>query len=132
MTFDLLFDSGRRILLIRFGRSLTEAGLAEMQAAAQRFVEREGGCDGIIDFSAVEDVDLPSDFLVGLARRRAVLTGHRRVIVASQQVTFGLSRMFGSHQDVATGEAPIIVHALKEAYDILGASEPDFQPVEQN
>src|SRR5689334_10273916 len=116
MAVELLFDATHRILLIRFGARLTREALADMQAAAQRFVARTGGCHGIIDFSSVAQVDVSSDYLAELARQKPVLTGHRRVIVASKEIVFGLSRMFGAQQDAATGEAPVVVQTLAEAY----------------
>ena len=124
-----MFDTTRRVLLIRFGPRLTPQALGEMQAAAQAFVARAGACDGIIDLSAVTQIDVSSEYLAGLARHRAVLTGHRRVIVASKEIVFGLSRMFGTQQDAATGEAPVVVHSLDEAYAELGLVAPDFKPV---
>jgi hypothetical protein len=130
MAFELLFDARRRVLLIRFGRRGTQQALVDMQAAAQRFVARMGGCDGIIDFSAVEEIDVASPFLTNLAQQKPVLTGHRRVIVASKEVVYGLSRMFGTQQDAATGEAPTVVRTLREAYDVLGIAEPDFRPID--
>jgi hypothetical protein len=129
MPFSLLFDADRRILLIRFGSRLTEDRLAAMQLAAQAFTDGHGACDGIIDLSAVEEVTLSSEFLAHLASRKPVLTGHRRVIVASKEVVFGLSRMFGARQDADTGEAPAVVRTLDEAYELLGSGTPDFRPV---
>src|SRR5258708_22102184 len=120
MAFELLFDTQARVLLIRFGSRLTPALLADMQATARRFVASNGSCRGIIDFSAVAEVDLPSGFLASLARQKPVLAGHRRVIVAPSELVYGLTRMFGTQQDAAIGEAPEVVRSLQEAYDALG------------
>lgn len=130
MAPDLMYDAARRILLIRFGRSLTQPALAEMQTAAQAFAARMGGCDAVIDFSEVTEVDVPSRYLASLAQQKPVLAGHRRIIVAPKEVVFGLSRMFGTQQHAVTGEAPAVVRTLREAYDALGVGEPDFKPVE--
>jgi hypothetical protein len=130
MAFELFYDSAHRILLARFGTSLTQQGLADLQEAGRAFAARMGGCDAIIDFSAVTQVDVSSQYLVSRAREKPVLSGHRRVFVASREVVFGLSRMFSTQQDAATGEAPMIVRTLMEAYAALGVIEPDFRPVE--
>lgn len=130
MAFELFYDSARRILLARFGPSLTQQGLAEMQDAGRAFAASTGACDAIIDFSAVTHVDVSSQYLVSRAREKPVFSGHRRVFVASREVVFGLSRMFGTQQNAATGEAPTVVRTLREAYETLGVTEPDFRPVE--
>jgi hypothetical protein len=129
-TFELSFDANRRVLLIWFGRRVMRDDLTAMQSAVRRFVEREGACDAIIDFSSVEGGDVPCEFLAALARRKPVLSGHRRVIVTSTAVVYGLNRMFGTHQNAATGEAPIVVRTLKEAHEALGVTEPEFRRVE--
>jgi hypothetical protein len=131
MAFHLFHDAARRILWVRFGSRLTQPALAEMQAAVQAFVAQQGACDAVIDLSAVTEVDLPSHYLANLAQQKPVLSGHRRVIVASKEVVFGLSRMFGTQQQAATGETPDVVRTLQEAYDALGGGEPDFKPVER-
>ena len=102
-----------------------------MQAAVKRFTAAHGLCHGIIDLSAVTKADVSSDFLASLARRGAVLTGQKRILVAPQDEIFGLSRMFGLHQ-AATGDEPTIVRTLQRAYAVLGIDEPDWQPVDVN
>jgi hypothetical protein len=130
MSIELLYDAKHRILLIRVSGRGTEEVLAAMQDAARRFVARNGACDGIIDFSAVQEIDVSSQFVARLAQQKAVLSGHRRVIVASKEIVFGLSRMFGAQQDAATGEAPIVVRSLREAYEVFGVHDPAFVPVD--
>jgi hypothetical protein len=129
MAFELFYDSAHRILLARFGNSLTEKSLSDMQAAGRAFAARMGSCDAIVDFSAVTAVDISSQYLASRAREKPVLSGHRRVIVASKEVVFGLSRMFGTQQNAATGEDLAVVRTLREAYAALGVVEPDFRPV---
>jgi len=128
MTCTLSFDPGRRVLLVRLGTELTRPALEDMQAAVGRFVAAHGPCPGIIDLSAVDKIDVSSEFIAALARRGAVLAGHKRVLVAPQDEIFGLSRMFGLHQ-AATGDEPTIVRTLQRAYDVLGIDTPDWQPV---
>jgi hypothetical protein len=129
--FDMFFDPACRVLLIRFGKRLTQRFLEDMQAAVKQFVAQMGGFDGIIDLSAVEEVgDLPSQFLVRLALQKPVLSGRRRIIVASNAIAYGLSRMFSTQQGASVGEAPDVARSLQEAYDVLGIGAPDFRPVE--
>jgi hypothetical protein len=124
----LLFDPVSRVLLFRMGESLTPITVGRMMAAVRAFAARHGPCPGILDLSAVVDVDLPSDFVKALANRPAALAGQRRVLVAPTDLLFGICRMFGAHQD-ATGDSPQIVRSLPDAYRLLGIDDVDFRRV---
>lgn len=56
MPFEMLFDSDHKVLLVRFGRALTRQALESMVKA--EVVGVHGNCDGIVDFSAVEKLDI--------------------------------------------------------------------------
>jgi hypothetical protein len=126
--YALFFDSRQRVLLARLGRSFTPEAIERMQAAVRRFVAANGLCRAIADLSAVEEVDMPSRYMVELGRQRAILFGERRVLVAPRPDVFGLARMFGMNQ-AATGDEPLVVRRLEEAYAALGIRDPDFRPV---
>jgi hypothetical protein len=126
--FALFFDGTHRVLLARLGPVFTPAAIDAMQAAIGRFVAAEGRCRGIADLSAVEEVKVESRFMVELGQRRAILFGEKRVIVAPRPEVFGLIRMFGMNQ-AATGDEPLVVRSLAEAYAALELSDPVFEPV---
>ncbi len=129
MSFEILFDPRRRVLVVRFGKLLSQPGLEAMNAAVERFVKREGACPGILDLSAVEELALPSAFVAALARRKGSLAEQRRIIVAPTDEMFGLARMFGAYND-ASGDLVIVVRSLRQATDALGLGELDLQRVE--
>jgi hypothetical protein len=129
IAFEVLFDSRQRILVVRFGRALTQPAMEAMNAAVERFVAREGPCPGILDLVAVEEVALPSAYVAKLAQRKGVLVRERRVIVAPKDELFGLARMFGAYND-ATGEHIVVVRDLPQAYAALGVSDLELQPVD--
>ena len=129
MAFEILFDSRQRILLVRFGKALTQPAMEAMNAAIVRFVAREGPCPGILDLSAVEVATLPSAFIAALAQRKGVLADQRRVIVAPKDEVFGLARMFGAYND-AGGDRIVVVRSLRQAYDALGVNDLDLHQVE--
>jgi len=129
MAFEILFDSRQRVLLVRFGKALTQPAMEAMNAAIARFVAREGPCPGILDLSAVEEVALPSAFIATLAQRKGVLVDQRRVIVAPKDELFGLARMFGAYNDTS-GDRIVVVRSLGHAHDALGVSDLDLHPVE--
>jgi hypothetical protein len=129
MPFEVLFDSRQRVLLVRFGKALTQPAMEALNGAVAGFVQRHGPCPGILDLSAVEDVALPSAYVAALAKRRGVLVDQRRVIVAPQDELFGLARMFGAYNDTS-GDRVVAVRSLRDAYEALGIGELDLHPVE--
>jgi hypothetical protein len=129
MEFALFFDVRHRVLLVRFGKVLSQPALERMQAAVRRFAAESGPCPGILDLGAVEEVTIQTHFIANLARQGAVLSGQRRVLVAPRDETFGLSRMFGLYQ-AGTGDEPFVFRTLAQAYTALGIDEPDFRPVD--
>ncbi len=129
LDFELLFDSEHRVLLVRFGRSLSDGAIANMQDAVQGFVQSRGRCPLIIDLSPVEAIEVSTQFLAALGRRKAVMYGERRFIVAPGAEIYGLARMFEMHQGTATGDEPVVLRSLEAAYQALGISEPGFAPV---
>lgn len=130
MAVSLSYDARRKVVLASLGDRFSRESLAEVQEAVRAFAAAVGGCDGILDLTAVKTVDIPAQALVEAARRGPVLSDHRRVIVAPHPVAYGLSRMFGTHQSAATGKEPAVVRTLAEALELLGiAGAPDFRPV---
>jgi hypothetical protein len=126
--FELLFEAEKRVLLVRFGRTLSDDGVTEMQETVQRYVEMAGRCPLIIDFSAVDQVRLSSQFIGALGRRRAVMHGEARYIVAPSDELFGVCRMFEMTQATATGDHPQVLRSLAAAFAHLGLDKPRFEP----
>lgn len=129
MGFTLLFDDTSRVLLIRFDGTLTRESLEAMMAAARDFAQRQGSCDGIVDFTSVTHTGLDLSYLRALGSAPRIMKGKRRVLVAPQPALFGLLRMYGLHQ-AAAGEEPMVVHSYREAAAILGLTGPDFRPLD--
>jgi hypothetical protein len=129
MAYQLLFDEARRLLLVRFTGPLGRADLEALNADTSAFVVQHGGCDGIIDFSAVTNVDLSVDYLRALGQRSRVMAGFRRVVVAPQPEMFGLARLYGLHQDNRGADQPLVFRTLAEAYASLEVDSPSFEPV---
>jgi len=130
MPFEILFDRNHKVLLVRFGRALTRQALESMVQAARQFVAVHGNCDGIVDFSAVEKIDIDVAYLRAYGGSPRVMAGAKRILVAPNDEMFGFARLYGLHQSNSQGEEPMVVHELQEAYDLLGLKDPDFQPFE--
>jgi hypothetical protein len=81
---------------------------------------------GIMDLSEVERFRVATATIRNLAESRpAIAAGTPRVIVAEQDVIYGLSRMFQLSRDSMDGQLHV-VHSLNEAYDLLGVKREDF------
>jgi hypothetical protein len=130
MPFEMFFDRNHKVLLVRFGRALTRQALESMVQAAREFVAVHGNCDGIVDFSAVEKLDLDVAYLRAYGGSPRVMAGARRILVAPDDEVFGVARLYGLHQSNSQGEEPMVVRDLQAAYDLLGLEDLDFQPFE--
>jgi hypothetical protein len=128
MAFALGFDRGRNVLLVTFGMLLARQQHQAMVAAVRALVARQGVCDAIVDFSAVDAFGLDLDYLRALAQAPVVLKGQKRVLVAPDDYIFGTLRVFETHQSLA-GEEPMIVRSMAKALALLGIDAPDFQPL---
>jgi hypothetical protein len=100
-----------------------------MVQAAREFAALHGNCDGIVDFSAVEKLDIDVAYLRAYGGSPRAMAGARRILVAPNDEMFGVARLYGLHQSTSQGEEPMVVRDLQEAYDLLGLKDPDFQPL---
>lgn len=126
--FTLAFERKQRVVLVRFSGSLTRGALDRMSEAVRLFAVREGPTRGIVDFSGVETVDVPTEAIIERGRRRPVMGDAERIFVTPQSVLFGLSRLFASYQNGTGNQAPVIVHTIQEAYERFGLDNPNFEP----
>lgn len=130
MPFTLFFDRNHKVLLVKFGRTLTRPALEAMVQAAREFAGVHGNCDGIVDFSAVEKLEIDVAYLRAYGGSPRVMAGARRILVAPHDEMFGIARLYGLHQSTSQGEEPMVVRSLQAAYDLLDLKDPDFQPLE--
>ena len=108
---------------MRFGRALTRQ--RSKRSRPRQFVAVHGNCDGIVDFSAVEKIDIDVAYLRAYGGSPRVMAGARRILVAPNDEMFGVAA-YGLHQSNSQGEEPMVVRDLQEAYDLLGLKDPDF------
>jgi len=128
--FDVQFNRRRQVTFVRFHGTLSTQDFAELDAIAHVLVAAEGPTDCIFDFSAVEAVDLPVDFVARRARQRQICPGCRRIIVAPQREIAALARLFGDLQGEIGCEQPAIVPTLDAALGRLGGPAMRFRAIE--
>jgi hypothetical protein len=128
--YVLKFDASHRVLLIAFGKLLTESSFLECYGAVAQFAAGVGGCAGITDLTAVEEFQLSPKFLRSVAAcPPAIPPGTIRVVVAPDRLAFGLSRMFQVFRDGMQGDLQV-VRTFDEAFAALCVDGAKFAPEE--
>ena len=130
--FQLLFDARHTVLMSRFHGTFVEADICVRDRAVARFVARHGLARGIMDYSAVEAIDVPMDYILKRAQAPPVLAGQARVIVAPREPAYSLNRVVAAHQLYSRKVEPLLVGSLEEAYRALAISDPAFEPLEND
>lgn len=126
---SLEVDQQRRVWRGSFPIAVTLADLAALVHVARQLMHVEGPMRGIIDFTAVEALNITVADIVALAHRPHMCRGESLVIVAPTSLIYGLSRLFSVYCEGATGSRPAIVYTAAEAEDELAVTDLDFQPV---
>lgn len=127
--FHLLHDKRHNVLLTRFSGTYVATDISLRDKAVGRFVARNGLARGIMDFSAVEAVDIAIEAVVDRSSRPGLLRGQARVIVAPREPLWAMNRIFAAHRLFRQGEEPLLVRSIEEAYRALSMVDPVFEPV---
>jgi hypothetical protein len=123
-------DEGNKVARCVWEGRIASAELLEGVAWGRRFVAEHPGCRAITDFSGVTAFDVSSEVIRELAYQpthgdeQAVV-----VIVASQDLVFGLGRMFSMLTEKVRPNRHV-VRTIEEAYELLGIKEPQFSRIE--
>ena len=127
--FDLLFDARHNVLMTRFYGTYVADDIVLRDIAVGRFVARHGLARGILDYTDVEDIDVPMDLVVKRGHAPPMLPGQMRVIVAPGTQTWEMSRLIAALQAYSRKIEPIVVRSLGEAFERMAIVEPRFEPV---
>src|SRR6188474_1675402 len=85
MVFQLLHDQRHNVLLTRFSGVYVSTDISLRDKAVARFVARNGLARGVMDYTAVEAVDIPIEVVVERSSQPPILPGQARVIVAPRE-----------------------------------------------
>lgn len=124
--FDLLYDRRNGVLRTRFHGALVEGDIVLRDNAVARFVERHGAMRGIMDYTAVDAVEVAVEFIVKRATAPPLLSGTPRIIVAPREPGYSLNRIVAAHQLYSRGIEPVIVATLEEAHRALGIAHAAY------
>lgn len=120
MPTKLSIDTKGRIVYSSYYGDMTTTDLTQHIAAIRKHADFNPDFDELIDASGVTSFDVPSDDVRELASHDSPFHAHaKRVLVAPQDLVFGLGRMF---QTFGSEQRPhfIVVRTLDEGYRRLG------------
>ena len=126
--FDIGVCEAKQVALIRFTGELTEsdfAGLDRMAADAPGNAE----FDCIFDFTAVERIDVATEFVAKRGDLPQAFKDRERIYVVPQDDLKLLTRLYAAYQTARGWRSPAIVATLDEALDRLGVVQSDFHPM---
>jgi hypothetical protein len=127
--FDLAYDAKHSVLLSRFSGTYSRADIALRDNAVRRFVAKNGLVRGLMDYSAVDSIDIPLDLLIQRAHEPGILTGHQRVIVAPSELAYSFNRLVAAHQLFARKVEPVLVRSVSDAFGVLRMIDPAFSSI---
>jgi hypothetical protein len=126
--FDIGVCEAKQVVLIRFSGELTESdftGLDRMAGNARGRAE----FDCIFDFTAVERLDLATEFVAKRGELPQAFKDRERIYVVPQDDLKLLTRLYAAYQTARGWRPPTIVATLDEALGCLGVAQADFRPV---
>ena len=130
MGFLLSFDAVKRILYIEISGEITDDVFLDGYQAVRDWMAIHGQCSHISDFTSAASFKVSSEAIRNFASQPPLVSDDfLRVVVAPQDVVYGMVRMFASYGGRTRGRVDIF-HTLEEAYAFLGVTSLDLVPVE--
>ena len=125
----LSLDEESRVLYIRFEGIVTDDVLLYRYQQVREWVAVHGYSSSISDFSEVTSFKVTSVGVKQLVAHSPLVPDEfLRVVVAPQDIAFGMTRMFGILGS-STRSRVDAVHTLAEAYRLIGVESLDLSPV---
>jgi hypothetical protein len=124
------FNSPNRILRCRFWGRVSDEELLYFYRMATLISESLDPLSGISDFSAVTSFECTPEMIRTLAAFPPIISqpSRPRVIVATDEDTFGLARVFGIEGE-ATRPNLHVVRSVDAEWVILGVERPQFESI---
>ena len=125
---ELSIDRAHRIVVVRFVDCIEAEDFARIDRALKDLPDA-ASLRCIVDLGGIADVRARSPEMVSRAKTRPALPTVYKVFVAPTEISFGLSRQFSTHRDLAGLPAPRIVRSFDEALRRLEVADPRFEPL---
>jgi hypothetical protein len=125
--FDAEVCEGRQVVLIRFRGQLIENDFVELDKLAS-VTRGKAEFDCIFDMTAVEKVELSTDFVVKRGDLPQAYKDRERIYVVPQDDLKLLVRFYAASQGAKGWKAPFVVATLDDALRMLGVDISEFKP----
>jgi hypothetical protein len=126
--FDIGVCEAKQVALIRFSGELTESDFSGLDRIAGNARGR-AEFDCIFDFTAVEKLELATEFVAKRGELPQAFKDRERIYVVPQDDLKLLTRLYAAYQTAKGWRSPSIVATLDEALLRLGVAQADFRPV---
>jgi hypothetical protein len=126
--FDIEICDARQVVLVLFRGQLGEDDFKGLDALAAE-VRGRAEFDCVYDFTAVERIDLATDFVAQRGELPQTYKNRQRFYVVPQDDLKLLVRLYAAYQTSKGWRTPEIVPTLDEALGKLGVTRSDFRPV---
>ncbi|MCA0301509.1 MAG: hypothetical protein LCH95_03820 [Proteobacteria bacterium] len=125
---ELSIDRANRIVVVRFVDSIDAGDFATIDRTLAGLPDA-ASLRCIVDLGGVTDIRVGSPGLADRAKRRPALPTAYKVFVAPTDVSFGISRQFSTHRDLAGQASPRIVRSFAEALERFDVADARFEPL---
>jgi hypothetical protein len=105
------------------------AGKLRDAESRQSPTPRGGAVRGLLDFTAVDAIDIAQARLAERARQPQIAAGQERVFVVSEPALMSMAERYAATQGAFGNMAPRIVGTLAEAYTLLAMDRPEFEVI---
>jgi hypothetical protein len=129
MSHILEFDRKTKVIRVTVQGDLTTEGILEVYQTVRQFLSGKEVRGGILDLSNVTSLNIPAELVRRFSKEPPLFQASQpRVIVATGDLVFGMARLFQISRSEIHTEL-YVVHTLREAYEIQGLKEPNFEAV---
>ena len=125
---DLSIDREHRIVVVRFVDSIDPDDFAAIDRALKGLPDA-ASLRCIVDLGGITDIRVAGLQLVSRAKGSPALPTAYKVFVASTELSFGISRQFSTHRDLAGLPGPRIARSFDEALQRLEVTGAQFEPL---
>lgn len=125
---ELSIDRENHIVVVRFVTSIEPGDFAAIDRALKALPDA-ASLRCIVDLDGVTDIRIAGPEFVSRAKRQPALPTVYKVFVAPTELSFGLSRQFATHRDLAGHPGPRVVRSFDEALQRLAADDARFEPL---
>ncbi len=126
--FDIEICEARSVVLVRFRGVISEGDFRALDGMVSR-VRGEAGYDCVFDMTAIERIDLATEFVAARGELPQAFKDRQRIYVVANDDLKLLVRLYAAYQESKGWRAPQIVATLAQALKQVSVDAGDFHPL---